>query len=705
MVARPLLHPTSRELRTQAARVAALTLDRRRLPRPSSPAAPSPPAAPVHPMGTLGDDPLAAEIAAAMARPAFFGRRLFRRAGLPPGLDPDLDAALAALDRPARLAVTLACWVGWEAPRIATLLGRPVPAARQLLAAALGDLAVTAEEVGRHLDARARRLQAPPAHRAPARALATAGAGAIAVGLALFAGAASAPLPTVGPPPELDPALLAEPEPQAPYPPAEALPQRETGFGLALDWAAVELPAGVAFRWVVPAGGGFVALGVAPGAAADPLVTPTGFWSSPDGRAWQPLPAVAGAFGEGDVVASIASGPDGIVAVGGARHAADVVVRPAAWRLAPGAAAWQRAGLRTAPLGGPASIRQVYDGLTVVAAGGDFVAYGRAGFAPTGRNLPGGFEYQFDELGVTLRGPGGATLERLRFDDMGLTGPAAARLASHEVDRVAWRSADGLRWDPVPVEAPGRLDAPAYAAGRFWSPAGGALASSADGLGWGPVALADTELSPAAVAGYPGGMVVATGGRTLLAADQDEWYTLVLPPGENALTGARWVAGGAAGVAAYGTMGATTGTVLVPQVTVPGRDAVMEADLFTGALEVVEADGTVRHSGRYYQGGTFRADFAAGDFQVVDGFGQVRMTGRVADWAGAVAAAHRTPYPPAGPISLWFSGDGQAWRLQTGLEARGFPSAVAVGDDRVVVAAVRPGDPAAPQLWVGTVAP
>lgn len=129
----------------------------------------------------------------------------------------------------------------------------------------------------------------------------------------------------------------------------------------------------------------------------------------------------------------------------------------------------------------------------------------------------------------------------------------------------------------------------------------------------------------------------------------------------------------------------------------------MEIDLLTGQFDVVEPDGTIRHTGRYYEGGTFRADFGGGTFQVVDGFGNVHMIGRLDDWAAAVAAAERTPFPPQGPIAVWYSTDGVGWRLQE-LDARGFPSSVAVGEERIVVAAIQPrrvGRAATPQVWVG----
>ncbi len=703
MVARPLLRPPREDVRNQAARVAALALDRRRLASWRGPGHEGD--ATVHPMGPLADDPEAAAVAAALAHPPRLGRRLLLPATLPPGLDPDLDRALAALAPDARLAVTLRCWLGWEVHRIADLLARSVPEAQTLLAEAVDSVDREQEAVGRHLGVRAQELRSRPTPVVPGRAVGAALAVVVVVALVMFAGAASAPLPTVGVPPELDLTLSLvgdEPAPEAAFPPTDEVAHREAGAGEALAWTAGEVPPGVAFRWVHAVEGGFVAIGVDPAAATDPLVRPAGFWSSSDGLAWQPLRADAAAFGPEDVVGGFAAGPAGLVAVGGARHGPDTVVRPMAWRLAPGAAAWGRAGLRTPPLGGPASIRQVYRHLSVVAAGSEFFAHARGAFAPTGRSLPAGFEYDFDELGVTLRGPAGAALERLHFDDIGLTSSAAARLVTDEVGHAAWRSADGRRWEPLAIEAPRRLGAPVDAAGRLWSAAGGTLASSPDGRRWAPVDLG-VELVATAVAGHPGGLVVATGDRTLVGADAAEWFTVGLPSAGNVFTGARWVAGGPAGVVAYGTMGSDAGTVLVPQVTVPGRDAVMELDLFTGQLDVVEPDGAVRHTGRYYEGGTFRADFGGGTFQVVDGFGNVHMIGRLDDWAAAVAAAERTPFPPQGPIAVWYSTDGVGWRLQE-LDARGFPSSVAVGEERIVVAAIQPrrvGRAATPQVWVG----
>ncbi len=687
----------------QAARVAALAHDRRlrRGYHPSSVGAEEAPT--VHPIGPLADDPAAAAVAAAVGRPAPLGRRLLRPSTLPAGLDPALDHRLAALTREARLAVVLRCWLEWETPRIAAVLGRPVPDTQAIVAAALEALDRAPEAVGHHAATRARELRAAPPLGRRFRVLATAAAAVVAVALAMFAGAASAPLPTVGVPPELDLALVDETVPAATYPPPDVVAHRQAGRGEALAWAAADVPPGVAFRWVQTVDDGFVALGVAPAAATDPIVRPAGFWTSADGLAWERLGADTAAFGPDDVVSGLAAGPAGLAAVGGDTYGADALVRPAAWFLAPGAAAWERAGLRTPPLGGPASIRQVYRDLSVAATRDGFLAYARGGFAPTGRELPAGFEYAFDRLGVTLRGPAGATLERLGFDDIGLSPAAASRLITGEEDHAAWRSADGLRWEPLPVHVPRRIGAPVHAAGRFWAAAGDTLASSAEGQRWGPVDLGGVELGATAIAGHPGGLVVATGDRTLVGADATEWYTVALPPASNVFTGARWVAGGDGGVVAYGTMGSDAGAVFVPQVSVPGGDAVMELDLLTGRFDVVEPGGAVRHSGRYYEGGTFRVDLAAGTFRVVDGFGDVHLTGRLDDWAAAVAAAERTPYPPEGPIAVWFSADGVGWRLQD-VDARGCPSAVAVGADRVVLAAIRPGRqgrPAAPQVWVG----
>ncbi len=720
MITSPSLAVPAAETRAAAVRVAAVGLDRRDAVRlvdreavlAGGEAAPGAGDA-VHPMAPSPSDPLsAALLAAARAarRPSIRRRALLTPATLPSGLDPERDAALARLDGRARLGLVLRVALGWEAARIGAALDVPPADVPGLLAAARAQVPGDDDELARHV---ASRMAAAPVsvRRAPAgrRIVPLAAAAILVLGLALFAGAASAPLPDVaGPLPDV-PALVETAALELPGGPLEEV---AAATAPALRWDAARMPAGVAFRWVVPAGDGFVAMGVDPDEATAPLVTPVGFWTSSDGTQWQPLAARDSSFALELAAASMAAAPSGaVVVVGGEPHPGTpgAVVRPVAWRLDPGHSGWARAGLRTPPVGRPINVRMVYRDLAVVAAGGEFAAFAVAEPALTGRRLPAGFEYRPDEGGVTLAGPGGAPVERLEYAQLGIGEQAAARLVAGARRQEAWRSPDGLRWAPVPLGYPDPLGAVAHAAGRYWAATGRGVASSADAARWGAVDVAG--LAVGAIAGHSDLVVMTTGGRTVIVGDRGGWRRVVLPPATGALSGARVAAAGGAGAAAFGTMGSDVGEVVVPQVTVPGLGGRLEVDLFLGTFAIVGPDGAKRHEGRYFDAGNFEVDLASGTFAVIDAAGTSHFTGRIEDWAAAMAAAYRTPYPPDGEIALWFSPDGEAWRFQTpgdGLGARGFPSAVAVGPDRVVVAATRParqGTTAAPQVWVGTVEP
>ncbi len=700
--------PSAADQRDVAARVVALALQRRDAARlVDRIAPPALPGAAVHPVTLFDTDPLAAAIGAALRSQA----RPWRRLEAPPAGGGHLDAAFGALDATGRAAVVLRWWLDWGAVRVAAALGLAPAEAAAVAAAARAQLPATDDEVAGYLQSRAAAVAVPPRRSARRRppVLPVAAVGALVALLALAVGAVSAPLPDVAGDAPDPPALVDAAVPVILAAPAAPLEPQPAAAGPGLAWQEVALPSGVAFRWVAATGDGFVALGVRPEEATEAVVAPVGFWESADGVTWAPVAADASSFGQDHVVAGMAAGADGLVVVGGERHPGTpgALARPAAWRLAPGAPAWQRAGLRTAPMGFPVATRWVFRDLAVTAGNGDYLVTARAEIALTGRQLPDGLTYRVDEFGATLLGPGGAPISRATFGDLGIDERAASRLVTSEPEQVAWLAADGLRWEPLPVDTALDLGAVRGAGDGWWAPAATGLWRSADGVRWTEVDLAATGFAGRDVAMSPAGMLVATGGRSLLVAGAEGWSAVSLPPTRSHLVGARHVVSGAVGAAAYGTMGSDVGEVVAPAVTVPGTDGALHIDLLTGAFEVVGRDGTSRVAGTYRSGGNFRVSASTGEFVVVDESGMFRLRGRLADWDTAIRQAFRTPYPPNGEVALWFSPDGERWRLQQardGFGARGLPVSVAAGTNRVVVAAANPPGPRGPAgaaLWVG----
>ncbi len=632
-----------------------------------------------------------------------------------------LDGALSALSPETRMALVLDVWLGWDTARSAAVLDLTATDVAEHLRAALDRLgaepSARRDDLRAHLAERASEVpvggegwDAAQAHarrrqRRVPLLLALAGGGLL-VAVAMLGGGSGAPTPTVVRPAPArplaasaaaEPAVLAEPGPS-------------------LSFAPVELPAGVALPWVRTLRDGFVALEADMQGFLAPTGRVQGVWTSTDGERWQRLDADLASFDEADFVQGVATGPQGIVAAGGTVPEAGYAARwePLVWESADGVE-WRRIELpgphRPAPehliwrssVQGVAvtPAREVVVGLAVL--GIDYL--GLLGDRAPDR-LPPGFHF-WDTAGtLVLAGPGGATIEEYELPDLDLAQLRARQVAVP----LTWVREPGGAWEVVET---GELLRDVYfqgvsaAGGRFWATAfeletnSEVLLASEDGRDWDRQPIPGGGRRVGAVVDHGHGLSAGAFGLVVLASDDgEEWARLRLPVTATSAA-PEGLAGGPFGVVAFGTMGSSGGQVVAPMVTIPGEPEPAVYTLDAATFQVTLPDGTTRELASHER--AVRVDFEAETFDLVDPEGgDVLFTGSLAEWNDAIEGAYRAPFPPSGPVAMWYSPDGRRWSLQgpdEGLEAVGFPASVAVGADEVVLAAI--SSDGVPRLWVG----